>query len=67
MADTCDFLVIGAGIAGASAAAELASCGKTILLEREAHAGYHATGRSAAIFLETYGNACVHCAQDSST
>ena len=59
MAEVCDFLVVGAGIAGASAAFELASYGKTILIEREQFPGYHSTGRSAAIFLETYGNATV--------
>lgn len=67
MVKTCDFLVVGAGIAGASAAYELADEGQVILLEREAHPGYHATGRSAAIFLETYGNATIraltHCSR----
>ena len=51
-----DFLVIGGGIAGASAAAGLAQAGRTVvLLEREAQPGYHTTGRSAALFTETYG------------
>jgi D-arginine dehydrogenase len=54
--ETCDVLVIGAGIAGASAACELSSCAKVILLERESQPGYHTTGRSAALFTETYGN-----------
>jgi D-arginine dehydrogenase len=57
--EACDFIVVGGGIAGASAAFELASHGKTLLLERERFPGYHSTGRSAAIFLETYGNATV--------
>jgi D-arginine dehydrogenase len=51
----CDFLIIGAGIAGASAGAELATLGTTIILEREEAPGYHSTGRSAAMFTETYG------------
>ena len=51
-----DYLVIGAGIAGASAAYELAAHGKVALLEAEDTPGYHSTGRSAAQFLETYGN-----------
>lgn len=55
-AETADFLVIGAGIAGASAAAHLAEHGRVILLEREDQPGYHSTGRSAALFSETYGN-----------
>ena len=51
----CDFLVIGGGIAGASAAYELAGQGSVVLLERETTPGYHTTGRSAAMFLENYG------------
>ena len=51
-----DFLIIGAGIAGASAAYELSARGQVILLERESQPGYHTTGRSASMFLETYGN-----------
>ncbi len=50
-----DFAIIGAGIAGASLAAELAPYGRTILLEAEDAPGYHATGRSAAFWSETYG------------
>ncbi len=54
---TYDFLVIGAGIAGASAAYELARGGASVLIaEMESHPGYHTTGRSAAIFTENYGN-----------
>jgi len=56
---TADFIVIGAGIAGASAAYELAQDGKVILLEKENWLAYHSTGRSAAIFMETYGNRTV--------
>jgi D-arginine dehydrogenase len=43
-------------MAGASAAAHLAPIGRVILLERESQPGYHSTGRSAALFTETYGN-----------
>lgn len=43
-------MVIGGGIAGASAAYELASHGNVLLLERERIAGYHTTGRSAALY-----------------
>lgn len=50
-----DFAIIGAGMAGASIAAELAPHGRTILLEAEEVPGYHATGRSAAFWSETYG------------
>ncbi len=55
-AQTADIVVIGAGMAGASAAAHLAERARVILLEREAQPGYHSTGRSAALFTETYGN-----------
>jgi D-arginine dehydrogenase len=53
---TCDVLIIGAGIAGASAAYELAPYASVILLERERQPGYHTTGRSAAVFAPAYGN-----------
>jgi D-arginine dehydrogenase len=53
---TCDVLIIGAGIAGASAAYELAPYASVILLERERQPGYHTTGRSAAMFAPAYGN-----------
>ena len=50
-----DVLVIGAGIAGASLAHFLAPHARVALLEREAQPGYHTTGRSAAMFMESYG------------
>jgi D-arginine dehydrogenase len=53
----CDVLIIGAGIAGASAAYEIAASAQVIVLEAEAQPGYHTTGRSAALYAETYGNA----------
>jgi D-arginine dehydrogenase len=54
-----DFIIIGGGIAGASVAYWLAPHGRVIVLEREPQPGYHATGRSAALFIETYGPAQV--------
>ncbi len=51
-----DIVVIGAGMAGAAAAAHLAAHGRVILIERESQPGYHSTGRSAALFTTTYGN-----------
>lgn len=50
-----DFAVIGAGMAGASLAAELAAHASVLLLEAEDAPGYHATGRSAAFWDECYG------------
>ena len=50
-----DFLVIGGGIAGLSVGARLARFGSVTLLERESALGYHTSGRSAAMFEETYG------------
>lgn len=50
-----DVIVIGAGIAGASIAAELATSLDVVLLEREGQPGYHTTGRSAALFSQIYG------------
>lgn len=53
---TFDFVIIGAGIAGASLAAELGEGGADVLLlEAEDRPGYHATGRSAAFWEECYG------------
>ena len=54
-----DFIVIGGGMAGAAAAAHLSRRGRVALLERETQAGYHSTGRSAALFSTIYGNATV--------
>ena len=53
---TCDVLIVGGGIAGASAAYEIAPFAKVMLLERESQPGYHTTGRSAAVFAPAYGN-----------
>jgi len=50
-----DFLVIGGGVGGISAAARLADLGSVTLLEMEDALGYHASGRSAALFEENYG------------
>lgn len=50
-----DIAIIGAGMAGASLAAELAAQARVVLIEAEDMPGYHATGRSAAFWSETYG------------
>ncbi len=75
-----DFIVIGAGIAGASAGYELAAQGRgegrgqgqghngyrVALLEREDQPGYHTTGRSAALYIQSYGNQTVRALTVSS-
>lgn len=50
-----DILIVGAGIAGASLANELAPHASVAVLEQESQPGFHSTGRSAALFSETYG------------
>lgn len=56
MTDTIhDFAVVGAGMAGASIAAELAPHASVLVLEAEDAPGYHSTGRSAAFWEECYG------------
>lgn len=50
-----DFLVIGGGIAGVSVGAKLAALGRVTVLEGESSLGYHASGRSAALFEQRYG------------
>jgi D-arginine dehydrogenase len=54
-----DIAVIGAGIAGVSVAAHLAVGARVAVIEQESHAGYHSTGRSVALFSETYGSPTV--------
>ncbi|MEM6304425.1 MAG: FAD-binding oxidoreductase [Pseudomonadota bacterium] len=50
-----DIIVIGGGIAGLSAAARLSEDAQVTLLEAEDALGYHASGRSAALFEQNYG------------
>lgn len=61
MADTlkADVAIVGAGIAGAGLAAELAGDFGVVLIEREPRPDYHSTGRSAAVFIENYGNTAI--------
>jgi len=54
-----DIVVIGAGMAGASVAARLVPTANVAVLEMESQPGYHTTGRSAATWIEAYGNECV--------
>ena len=57
--DDFDVVVLGAGIAGCSVAAHVAEHCSVLVLETEDQPGYHTTGRSAALFLLTYGNETV--------
>lgn len=50
-----DIAIVGGGIAGMTLAAEVAPHASVVVLEAEEVAGYHATGRSAAFWSETYG------------
>ena len=50
-----DFLIIGGGIAGISAAARLSALGSVTVLEAEAALAHHASGRSAALYEPRYG------------
>ena len=54
-----DVLIVGGGIAGASLGAGLAGKARTAIVEAESHCGAHATGRSAAFWLESYGGEAV--------
>jgi len=57
--DGADFLIIGGGIAGLSAAARLGRHGRTIVLEAEDAPGYHSSGRSVSYSHFGIGNAAV--------
>lgn len=59
MTRSADIAIVGAGIAGASLAAEIAPYASVLILEAEDRAGYHSTGRSAAFWSETYGGPLV--------
>ncbi|MEZ7813327.1 MAG: D-arginine dehydrogenase [Paracoccaceae bacterium] len=50
-----DYIIIGGGIAGLSLGAKLAATGRLMLIEREEALGYHASGRSAALYEPNYG------------
>ncbi len=62
----CEFLIIGGGIAGVSAAARLAPLGRVILCEGEDHLAHHASGRSAALYEPSYGRAPVKALSEAS-
>lgn len=59
MADTSDILVLGGGIAGLSAAAELSKDAKVVVLEAEEQIGFHSSGRSATMVHYALGDSLV--------
>lgn len=63
---TYDFLIVGGGIAGVSAAAQLASLGSVLMIETEDHLAFHASGRSAALYEPHYGPATVVALSEAS-
>jgi D-arginine dehydrogenase len=50
-----DIVIVGAGMAGASLAARIGEQARVLVIEAEERPGYHATGRSAAFWTESYG------------
>ena len=62
-----DIAIVGAGIVGATLAAELAPHASVLLLEAEDQPGYHSTGRSAAFWSETYGGPAIQPLTSAST
>jgi len=59
LVDICDVLVVGGGMAGVSIGCELAADRRVLVADMEHTLAYHTTGRSAAMFLETYGSAAI--------
>lgn len=59
MADTSDILIIGGGIAGLSAAAELSKIARVIVLEAEEQIGFHSSGRSATMVHYALGDGLI--------
>ena len=55
-----DIVVIGGGVAGLSCAAALGTRARVTVVEAELQPGYHASGRSAAVYIEPYINATVN-------
>ena len=62
-----EVLIVGAGIAGAALASFLSSTHRVTLLEAEAQPGHHSTGRSAAMFMESYGTPNIRALTRAST
>ena len=54
-----DVIILGGGMAGAALAGNLSPATSVALVEREPLLGYHTTGRSAAMFIPSYGGAAI--------
>ena len=54
-----DVIILGGGMAGAALAAHLDPKTRVALVEREPVVGYHTTGRSAAMYIPSYGGAAI--------
>jgi D-arginine dehydrogenase len=59
MTETAEAIVLGGGMAGSALAFELAATMNVIMLEWESQPGYHSTGRSAAMLIDSYGGEVV--------
>lgn len=59
-AQSFDVAVVGGGIAGVSAASQIAQTHSVVLLEQETELAYHTTSRSAAIYIENEGGPVFH-------
>jgi D-arginine dehydrogenase len=55
MSSRYDVAIVGGGLIGASAAYHLGGHCNAVLIEQEQQAGYHSSGRSAAVLLPPYG------------
>ncbi|MEO1611526.1 MAG: FAD-binding oxidoreductase [Pseudomonadota bacterium] len=66
MSTTADVIVIGAGVAGLGAAARIAPDARVLVLEMERTPCFHSSGRSAAIYVKSYGPAAVRAATAAS-
>lgn len=52
--------IVGGGIAGVSAAAQISATHSVVLLEQESELAYHTTSRSAAVYIENEGGPIFH-------
>ncbi len=56
MSKKAEVIIIGGGIAGISAGAQISQHCDVTIVEKESTMGFHATGRSAAVVAPAYGN-----------